>query len=112
MLSSHQVPAHIEQIADGGMGSDESLSLPGRLELSHPPLPHSGRFMRLLSLIILILLSAVDRSGYQFTMGYVIAPKLIGNDLPWFTSIDSDEDFINVEGVTVAWVLSFESSSV
>jgi len=67
------MPTEVEQIADRGMGTQKSLRLPGRLELTHPSLPDPGRLMRLLSPIILILLCTVDRLWYQLTMCNTIA---------------------------------------
>jgi len=61
MLSPAQVPAKVEQITDSSMRGHKSLSLPDRLEAPHTSLSHSGRLMRLLSPIILILLDTVDR---------------------------------------------------
>ncbi len=69
------------------MGTQESLSLPNRLELSHPPLPDPGRFMRLLCPIILILLSTVDRLRHHLPMRYSIAAQLISHDLPGFAAM-------------------------
>ena len=43
------------------MHSHKPLRLPDRFELTHSPLSDSGRLVRLLCPIILILLSAVDR---------------------------------------------------
>ena len=60
---------------------------PDRFELPHPSLPHSGSFMGLFCPIVLILLSTVDRIWYQFTMSNAITSQLIGNDLPWLTSM-------------------------
>jgi len=62
MLSSYQVPAQTEQIADRSMRTQKPLRLLRRFELpgcrtTHPSLSHPGRFMRLLRLIILVLLS-------------------------------------------------------
>ena len=73
VVSSDQVPTQIEQVTDSCMNSQKSLSLPDRFEAAHPSFPHSGRLMRLLSPIVLILLSAMDRAWYQLSMGYPIA---------------------------------------
>mgnify|MGYP000707648892 CR=1 FL=1 len=54
---------HIVERIDLIMGSQKSLCLPNRFELSHPPLSDPSRFMRLLRPIILILFSTVDRLG-------------------------------------------------
>ena len=64
------------------MCAQESLCLPGRLELSHPSLPYSSHLMRLFGSIILVLLSAVDRIGNQLTMCDSITTQFVGNDLP------------------------------
>jgi hypothetical protein len=66
------------------MGIQESLSLPARFEPPHPALPGLGRLVRLLGPVILILLSAVDRLGYQFTMAEiesVIEPDGVADDI-------------------------------
>ena len=63
------------------MGTQESLSLPGRLKLTHPSLSHSGSLVRLLCPVILILLSTVDRLGYQFPVRYTIASQFVSHDL-------------------------------
>ena len=46
------------------MATQESLSLLHRFELPHPSLSNLSRLMGLLSAIILILLSAVDRFSF------------------------------------------------
>ena len=76
------MPAKIEQILNSSMSCHKSLSLPDRLESSHPSLPHPGRLMRLLSPIILILLSTVDRLRNQLPMSHAIAAQLVRHDLP------------------------------
>ena len=63
------------------MSAQESLSLPNRLELSHPSFLYPDRLMGLLSLTILILFGAVDRIRYQFAMGNTVAAQFICNDL-------------------------------
>jgi len=60
MLSPDQMSAQIEKIMDSGMGAQKSLSMPGRLELTHLPLSQPGRLMRLLCPIILIPPGTVD----------------------------------------------------
>ena len=81
----------IEQVLNSSMHGQKSLSLPLGLEPSHSALPYPGRFMRLLGPIILILLSTVDRLGYQFTMGYAITPQLVCHDLPGFALVTPDQ---------------------
>jgi len=71
------------------MGSYKSLSLPHRLELTHPSLPYPGRLMRLLCPIVLVLFGTVDRLGYQLSMGDTIASQLVGHDLPGLASVAS-----------------------
>ena len=85
VFSPDQVTAQVEQIGYSSMSTQESLNLPHRLELRdvgppHPPLSNPGRFMRLLRPIILILFSAVDRIGNQFSMGDSIASQFISHD--------------------------------
>jgi hypothetical protein len=63
MFSANQMPTQIEEIRNRGMSTQKPLSLPYRLELPHPSLPDPGRLMRLLSSVIFIQLSAVDRLG-------------------------------------------------
>ena len=87
MLSARQVSAQIEYIANRCMRVQKPLSLPNRLELSHPSFSNPGRLMGLLCPIILILFGAVDHIGYQFAMGNTIAAQFICNDLPGFTTV-------------------------
>ena len=63
------------------MGSNKSLSLPDRLELSHPPLSYSGCLVKLLCPIILIPFNTVDRLRNQFTVSNAIVSKLVSRDL-------------------------------
>jgi hypothetical protein len=69
------------------MCTQRSLSLSDKLELPHPSLPYSGRFMRLLSPIVFILLSTVDRLGDQLSMSYAITAQFVGNDLSRLTTM-------------------------
>ena len=71
------------------MCSDKLLSLPYRFELAHHSLPDPSGLMRLLSPIILILLSTVYRLGYQFTMCNAITPQFICHDFPGLAAIVS-----------------------
>jgi hypothetical protein len=73
------------------MCTQKSLSLSDRLELPHPSLPDSGRFMRLLSPIVFILLSTVDRLGDQLSMSYAITAQLVSHDLSRFTAVITEE---------------------
>ncbi|MFT6046568.1 MAG: hypothetical protein ACI9WC_002275 [Arenicella sp.] len=79
MFGSNQMTAQIEKVTDSGMGAQKSLSLPDRFEFTHPSLPHPNRLVRLLSSIILVLLSAVDRLRYQLPMSNAITPQFVGN---------------------------------
>jgi hypothetical protein len=45
MFSPDQVPTQIEQITDSCVGTQESLSLSSRFELSHPSLSDPGRLI-------------------------------------------------------------------
>ena len=85
------MPAQVEQVLHGGMDRDESLSLRHRLKSSHPPLSDSGRLMRLLGPIILILLSAVNRFRHHFPVSYWIASQLVRHDLPRLTTMASKQ---------------------
>ena len=69
------------------MSAEKPLSLPYRLEPAHPSLSHPSRFMRLLGPVILILLGAVDRLGYQLTMRYSITTQLVSDDLSGFATM-------------------------
>ena len=71
------------------MRVQKPLSLPNRLELSHPSFSNPGRLMGLLCPIILLLLSAVDRIGNLLAMGNTITPQLFGNDLPGLAAMAS-----------------------
>ena len=87
MLSSNQVPAEIEQVLHSSMCTQKPLSLTHRLESPHPSLPDPGRLMRLFCPIILILFCTADHTRHQLSMRNTITPQLIGNDLPWLSSI-------------------------
>ena len=64
------------------MRVQKPLSLPNRLELSHPSFSNPGRLMGLLCSSILVLLSAVDRIGNQLTMCHSITTQFVGSNLP------------------------------
>lgn len=57
------------------MGSDESPSLPNRLEFSYPSLPHPVRLVRLLGPIILIPICVMDRIGNYLSSAYTRSPR-------------------------------------
>ena len=82
MLSPDQVPTQIEQVTHCSVSRNKPLGLQHALEPSHPPLSDPSCFMRLLSPIILILLSAVDRVGNQLTMSNTIASQFGSHNLP------------------------------
>ena len=86
------MPTQVEKIRYGSMNTQESLCLPDRLELPHPSLSHPGRLMRLLSAIILILPSAVDRLWDQFALSNAIAAQFVGNDLSRLAAMASGTD--------------------
>jgi hypothetical protein len=69
------------------MRSQESLSLPDQLEISHSSLPSPSRFMRLLCSVILILLSTVGRLWCQLMMSDAITAQLVRHDLPGLTAM-------------------------
>ncbi len=75
------MPSKVEQIAYRSMSSHKSLCLLNRLELTHPALSHPSGFLRLLSPIILILLSTVGRLWHHLPVGNWIATKFIRHDL-------------------------------
>jgi hypothetical protein len=64
------------------MGCEKPLGLFHRLELPHVSLTNPGRFVRLLSPIILILFGTVDRFRDQFPMSNPIATQLVCHYLP------------------------------
>ena len=71
------------------MNSQESLRLADGFESSecrttHPSLPHSGRLMRLLGPVILILLGTVDRFRNQLPVGHPVTSQLVSYDFPGF----------------------------
>ena len=84
-----QMPTQIEKVVDSGMGRHKSLRLLHRLEPPHTPLSHPRRFVRLLSPVILILLSTVDRSRNQLPMSNTVTSQFVGHDLPGFTAMVS-----------------------
>ena len=74
VLRTNQVCTQIEEVVYGCVSPEKSLSLPDRLESRnvgppHPPLSNPGRFMRLLSPIILILFSAMNDIWHEFSVG-------------------------------------------
>ncbi len=71
------------------MSSHQPLSLLHRFESPNPLLPNLGRFMTLLSPIVLVLLSTVDRLCYPFSVRNSIAPKLVRHDLAWLPTAAS-----------------------
>ena len=73
------------------MSTQESLSLPDRFELTHPSLPHPGRFMRLLGPVILILLITMDRVWHQFSMRHAITAQFVRHNLPWLSATGSHQ---------------------
>ena len=75
---------------DGGMRSDESLSLPHRLESPHHSLPNTVSFMRLLSTIIGILIGDVKRLRDDFAMGNRITAQFVRHDSPRLASVALD----------------------
>jgi hypothetical protein len=89
VFSADQMPAKTEQILNGGMRGNESLSLFYRTEFSHPSFPHPGHLMRLLSPIILVLLGSVDGLWNQFPVGNTITAQLVSYDHPRFISMAS-----------------------
>ena len=91
MLGADQVTTQIEQIGNGSVNSHESLSLAGRLELSHPSLLHPGCLMGLFGPIILILFGAVNRLGDTLSMRHTIASQLISHDLSGLTSMTAQK---------------------
>ena len=87
MLSANQVPIRIEYIANRNMGTQESLWLPDRFELSNISVPSPSSFMRLLSPLILILPRTVDRLWCQVPMRDTITAQLVCHDLPGLTAM-------------------------
>ena len=63
------------------MRVQKPLSLPNRLELSHPSFSNPGRLMGLLCSIIAVLFSTVDCARNQFPVSNTITPQLIRHDL-------------------------------
>ena len=51
------------------------------------PLSYPGRLMRQLSSIVGVLLHAMNRVWYQFSMSNTITSKLIRHNFPWFTFV-------------------------
>ncbi len=72
------------------MGTEKSLGLSDRFELSHPSLSHPGRLipdkagqaLRLLSPIIFILFRNVDRLWNQFPVSNTITAQFVSHNLP------------------------------
>src|SRR4051812_23402741 len=54
------IAAEVEEVADLVVGGEEALSLAGRLEALHLPLPSSGRLMRILRPVIEMLWGGGD----------------------------------------------------
>jgi hypothetical protein len=71
------------------MGRNKPLRLPYRFERPRPSHSPPCWLMGLLRPIILILLRAVDRLGYQFAMSNTVAATLVRYDLPGFIAMAS-----------------------
>ena len=81
------MPTEIEQITDGSVSAQEPLRLFYRFESSHTPLPYPGSFVRLLSPIVGVLISDMNRLWYYFPMSYRIASQLVRADIPILAAI-------------------------
>ena len=64
------------------MRSHKSLSLPRRLELTHPSLSHPRRLIRLLCPVIGVALCIVNDRRNKFPMGNTVATQFVCHDLP------------------------------
>lgn len=59
------MPVKIEQVVDGGMTFQKTLSLPLGLELSHPPLPYTSWLVREFCSIVGVLLCVMPSARGQ-----------------------------------------------
>jgi hypothetical protein len=73
MRRAEQVTSHSEQIPHEAVDRHEALCLPSSFEPSHLSLALSGRLMRELSAIVLVLLRAVHDRGHHAAMGRSVA---------------------------------------
>ena len=87
VFSADQMPTQVEQVTDGGMRTQEPLSLPSRFELTHPSLPYPGRLVGLLYAIVLILVGTMNHIRYQLSMCNAITAQLVSDDLSGFASM-------------------------
>ena len=59
MLSANKMSTQDEQIVDSCMRVQKPLSLPNRLEISHPAFSNPGRLMRLLGTMYFVKTASV-----------------------------------------------------
>ncbi len=78
------MPARAKVLRDGTIGREETLSLAGRFELLHAPLPLACRLVRVLRAIIEIAMLAMFYPWEELSLGGPIALQFIGNDHPWY----------------------------
>jgi hypothetical protein len=76
-----EVSPHSKQILDGGVDTEESLSLSSRLESSHLAFSLSSRLVRDLNPVVLVLPSCVGNRWNQFSMSGTVASQLVGDKL-------------------------------
>ena len=72
--------AHAEKILDDTVEGEKSLSLTGRLESTHLPLPLAGRLMRNFSAVVGVAVHAMCEVAEDGSHGSRVAPKPVSND--------------------------------
>src|SRR5450631_127401 len=74
------MPSRTKKGRDHSESREESLSVPRRLEATHPPFPFPGRLMRILCPIIQPALLLVRHRRYHFYLRRRIAAEFVGDD--------------------------------
>jgi hypothetical protein len=76
-----------EEVCHLVVGREEALSLPGRFEALHDPLPPSGRLMTVLRPVVQSIVLAVFDAGHYCALGSAIAGQPISDHHPWSNTL-------------------------
>ena len=87
--SPQQVTSNTEEILNESVHRQEALRVSGRLEAPHLALTLSGRLMRDLRSIVLVLLGAVDNGRHDGSVGSCVAAKLVGDHPSRLTALST-----------------------
>src|SRR5581483_4108092 len=74
--SRQPMPTRTEVLRDGAVSRKKTLSVPGRLEALHAPLPLPSRLMRVLRSIVEIPMLAMFRPREEFALGSPVTLEL------------------------------------